>query len=379
MTETIAASSAATEPQTPAQEPAVISIPRDAEGYGEWRQTGKLPEKPATPPKKTSKTADSATATSSEAGNGDESGAGSEPAEGKQGAPPKKSKADLRLQEILADIKRAGLTPEELKTFKRAEAAAAAATPTATAADKAPDAAKGPVKPKIDDFTSMADYDVAIDKWHEDVADFRAKIIVAQDKAKEAAAKSTAETNAKLAEAVKRYGGDSKETIEGTAKTIYTDKAIQPLVKALLSESPILADLMYVLGSKPEQLDEFVDMARSRPGEAVRRLVLLEKLTKEELAKAAKPAAETTSDNGDESEDKGSPNGTAAGRDANGKFVSGTPPPAKKLSQAPPPATELSGTRGAPEDPVDKAGKTQDFRAYQAAANARDLARKQGR
>lgn len=379
MTETTAASSAATDStaaSSPAKEPTVISIPRDAEGYGEWRQTGKLPEsKPAVPPKKTSKPADSATATSSDAGDGEGTGAASDAAEGKQGGTPKPTKTDRRLNELLADIKKAGFTPEELKTFKRAEAAAAAATPTATAADNAPSGPKAPVKPKLDDFTSMEKYEEAIDKWHEDVADYRADLKIAERDRKNAIAKSAAETNAKLAEAVKRYGGDSKETIEGTAKAIYTDKQIQPLVKALLSESPVLADLMYVLGSKPEQLDEFVEMARTAPGDAVRRLVLLEKLTKEELAKAAKPAAETTSDKGDEGEDKGTP----AGRDANGKFVSGTPPPAKKLSQAPPPATELSGTRGAPEDPVDKAGKTQDFRAYQAAANARDLARKQGR
>ena len=102
----------------------VIEVPRDGAAYAEWRQTGKLPEaKPAqpkgesAPPKESSAEGQEPKgkpAPASEAGNKEQ-----------EKPKPPRDNAASRLNELLEDLRKAGLTPAELKTFKsdRAETA----------------------------------------------------------------------------------------------------------------------------------------------------------------------------------------------------------------------------------------------------------------
>ena len=77
-----------------------------------------------------------------------------------------------------------------------------------------------------------------------------------------------------------------------TATAVFEDSRIPGVVKSLVNDSPVLVDLLYVLGSKAEDLEDFISTAHSNPSAAVRKLVLIEKLVMEELAKGA-PDAET--------------------------------------------------------------------------------------
>ena len=108
----------------PESSPATLEVPRDGAAYAEWRQTGKLPEaKPAqpkgesAPPKESSaegREPKEKVAPASEAGNKEQ-----------EKPKPPRDNAASRLNELLEDLRKAGLTPAELKTFKsdRAETA----------------------------------------------------------------------------------------------------------------------------------------------------------------------------------------------------------------------------------------------------------------
>ena len=87
-----------------------------------------------------------------------------------------------------------------------------------------------------------------------------------------------------------RYGANARGVIEKTAK-IFDDSSVNVVVKALLNDSPILTDLLYVIGGDGEKYAEFIEDARRNPAKAIRELVLLEDLTKQELkgAKAEMP------------------------------------------------------------------------------------------
>lgn len=333
---------------------APLEIPKDGPGYSEWRMTGKLPETPKAD-STTAKKTDSAGVASGK------SETASEAATGKQeNKDEKRTTATDRVKELLDDIKNAGLTPAELKTFRKRETAAAEAVKTVEA-PKVAEAPKGPVKPKQDDYATYDLYEAAVDKWHEDVADFRADLKLADRDRKtqaEASARATAE---KLEAAGKRYGEESKATIMDAAAAIFNDARIPPPVKALLDDSPVIADLLYTLG-KGDDLKEFVALCKSDPGAAIRKAVLMEHLIREELAKPSKTEGAGTAE--------------TAGRDAStGKFT----PPAKKVSGAPPPPKEAGGRSSAPPDELERASTDLDFASYRKLANERDLARHKGR
>ena len=95
----------------------------------------------------------------------------------------------------------------------------------------------------------------------------------------------------------------------------------------MVDDSPVMLDLLYVLGSKPDELAAFVTLAQTKPLEAVRKLAVMENLVKSELGKTAKTDTSTTQ------------------RGEDGKFQStaGTETPENKGTKAPPPAREVGG------------------------------------
>jgi hypothetical protein len=347
METTIDAAVAAESSTVATTETAAPEVPRSAEDYAQWRLTGKTPETVAKPKEDSATSKPSVSSTASEAVTGKQ-----------EKTAPKRDNAADRLKELLDDLKQSGYTPAELKTLRKQAAAEAGKTTEAPKVAETPQAPQPPKKPVQDDYATYDLYDAAIDKWHEAVADYRAELKLAERDRKTQAEASAKATTEKLDAAGKRYGEESKSTITETAGTVFNDPKIAGPVKALIDDSPVIADLLYTLGSKADDLQEFVTLARTNPGQAIRKVVLMERLIAEELAKGDKPAA-----------------GTEAGRDASGKFT----PPAKKVTEAPPPPKEAGGRSAAPPDPVDRAAAANDFTTYRSEANRRDLARRTGR
>lgn len=338
-------------------------LPRDAE----YRKTGKQALKGASsasqaaeprvgtaqPPKADSTPAHespSESASDSETGNDTKQ-------EPKREAKPR-SNADSRLKELLDDLKRAGLSPSELKTFKReAQKAEASEAPKPEHTDK-PAAPKVPTyedahpKPKLEDFDSIEAHTEALTDWKLDKREF------------ERAEKQRAEAqqnaiNDSLKGAKARYGEDAETSIRAAAKDIATDAQVPNAVKAILTDSPVLVDVLYTLNSKEGELAAFIELAKTNPGAAIRKAVLLEHLVSQELS-------------GSKAES------TAAERDESGKFVSAKPP-AKRVTEAPAPPREASGRSAAPPDEQEGAFKAGDFTAFRNARNRADVARHQGR
>lgn len=375
MTETPAASSPAPDAKTESS-PVKYEVPKDPAAYAEWRQSGKLPEPPAaSKPEDSASSASSDTAAQPAAGDG--SGAASEPAKGnkqeQQQKPVRTSPAEKRLNEILGDLKRAGFTPEEIKTFRREQAQAttdAGKTPPAEAPKaQTPKKLEPPKKPDVADpkFKDYAEYEAAIDQWHSDVADYRADLKIQAERERWAEAEQTRKTNETLAQAEARYGADAKGIIQSAGTKLATNPDLPGVIRAMLNDSPVLGDLLYVMGSNGQELDDFTALCKSDPGAAIRKLALTEHLVKEELAKGNSKATVS------KTEDEGT---SAAPRNEAGQFSKA---PAKKVSDAPPPARESGGRQGPPPDEVERARNAGDVRAYMRAANERDLARYHGR
>lgn len=168
------------------------------------------------------------------------------------------------------------------------------------------------------------------------------KIAIAEFQQRQAVEAARKEMSAKLEDAKRRYP-DAEARIVGAAKAIIDDPQVSPVIKALLDETDILPDLIYALG-EPEKLGEFIQRARNQPGKAIRELVVMENLVREELNKPAK--AETIE-----------------------------APPAEPKPRAPKPPSEVGG-RGAPhEDGLVAAARSGDFRAFEAEETRRKMAR----
>jgi hypothetical protein len=345
---------------TTAETPLTSVAPQDPAAYAAWRFKGRAPEP---------KTADPASASAS----GDEPGDNTAPAPeaGTHKQEPKRSTAETRLQEVLADLKRAGLSPSELKTYKREAQATLAApagdkdvkpAPSAAPAPTQPsDLLKPPVKPDFKNWKGdWESREAAIEKYHEENSAYQARKAVSDFQTQQAQQVQERELTAKVADANKRYGETAGDTIVATAKGIFSaDSGVPGVVSALIDQSPVIVDLLYTLGSKAD-VKEFVALAKSNPGAAVRKIVFMEQLVQDELAKGAgKPDTATETE--------------TAARDTSGRFQ-----PAKTASKAPAPPREVSGHASAPLDAVESASTGGDFQAYSRAANARDLARRRG-
>lgn len=349
-----------------------FEIPQDPKANLEWRKTGELPavKREATPKE------DSTPSKNASGEQSPETAAASATAPKQEKA---KSESATRLDEILADLKRAGLSPAELKTFKR-EAAAAKATPETTVKPPAAhlflDAAEKPVKPTMQDkkadgtlkFAGWEEFDEAKDQYHEEMAAYKAKLAVLGDRQERAAEAQQQRLAAKLSDARTRYGDHTDGTIgEATRAIMSPETGVPPLIQQFLNESPVLVDAMYVMGSKDGDVAAFIELARTDPGAALRKFALIEHLVEQELA-----GAKTT----DKPADK-------AQRGEDGKLVAGQSDtadktPVNKKPPAPPPPEELNTRGSAPSDAIATAVKNNDFASFKATEDRLDLARRRG-
>ena len=281
-----------------------------------------------------------------------------------------------RINEILGDVKALGLKPSDLKLsreefakrFAPADSSQRSAVSDQPKAESpkltAESSLQPPKKPEFKDFNGDYDaFDAAKDKYFEDLADYKAKAAVEAERIAQAQREQQKTFRQKLDEAKERYGAEADTAIVKVAQQICGDRDIHPAVKVLLDESPVLADLLYVMGSEPEEFADFMKEARERPGIALRRAVLLEKLVQDELAKNGSATA-------------------APKRDAEtGQFVAADKaekPPVKKTTAAPAPPSEVSGRGSPPVDEQERASKENDFRAFRAIDNRKALARIRG-
>ncbi len=354
---------------------AAFEPPTDPAQNLEWRKTGELPAA-----NKEAKPKEDSTPSKEDASAATAARTAPDSAPGIKQERAKEPTAADRLKELFADLKRAGLSPAELKTFKReAQAAKTDAAPPASTTESTakPQGLEEPIEPqqfdKNPDGTPKYETWEKLDAAHKDyvrkLIKFESAKAVQEDR--QALAKEAMDTalRQEVTKAKARYGDETEGTIGAATEAIYNGKAVAPVVKQFIGEAPpaVLIDVMYVLGSKPEELASFVELAKSNPGAAMRKFALLEQLVEQELAKGSKvdpPANETGTE-----------------RDASGKFVS-QDPPARKKPAAPPPPEELSTRGSAPPDPIEAAFRdaesSGDARAFIDAENRRDLARRKG-
>lgn len=316
-----------------------------------WRMTGELPGKAESAPAKEDSATDKVeTAPASEAGHQEK---------------PKRDNAETRLKELLADLKTAGLTPAELKTFKR-EAAAAQPKAESTPAPKPEvkvmpvSSPEAPKEPSIDDPKYTGDegwklYEADVRKYNREFSEFTAKQAVEKFK-QETIQKQQAEKVAKEFEAAQSKYADYKDKTQPLIDALTAElqaapeaKTIHPVVLDAIGSNPLCAEILYVIG--PEK-DAFLALARSNPVAALEKVAVIKHLISEELAKSPK-------------EDKP--------RDEKGQFQ-GTPE--KKITGAPPPPKEFGGTAAAPGDKVGEAVQKRDFASYKNEMNRREMATK---
>lgn len=346
--ETPAAPSPAAEPEKQETPKAAetVSVPTNVDDYAKWRQTGELPKEPSSEAsassKKSSVTPDS------------------EP-----GAHKRQGNADTRKQELNEEIrgliaKRDELKreiegpPPEKKDVKRE---------SSTAQPAQPEASKRPVKPKQDDFKTWDEYETHLDKYYEDLADWKAGEKLQEHIQKTQQAAQTQAMQARLDEAKSRYGDEAEPKVLETAKSVFEDQKVAPAIKTAIGRSDVLVDALYVMGSDQDELKSFIDLAIKDPLEALRKWYTVEALVKAELGK----------NGGKPPESDGAPP-----RGEDGKFVSATKPPAKTQRTAPAPATELGGGSSPPGDVRDRAAANGDVRAFMEEGNRRDMARWKG-
>ena len=340
-----------TVPDVSAESSPALEVPRESSDYAEWRQTGKLPEKPkaaSTPAKEIPAEGEKPqenTAPASETGTHQEKR--------------RESSAATRLNEILQDLKNAGYTPVELKNLKREAQKAEPPAPPAKAATEQtakPEGLTPPTKPDPAKFKTYEELEAARDKYFEELADYKAAAAIQKDRAERAADAARETTFGKIREAQARYGPEAGKVIKEAALAMVENGLykIHPAVADLVGTSSVWADLTYAIGSDPAELQKFIQLAKSDPGAAIRRAVVMEQMVKDELAKGGKLELSETE------------------RDDSGQFVSHKSPE-KKESSAPPPAREVSGRGTAPSNPLERAVKENDFSSYREQQNEKAM------
>jgi hypothetical protein len=344
-----AAPSTAAPATEPVAAPETYTVPTDPKAYQEWRY-GSRPPAESAPAKKPP--SDAKPKGEAEGDQASGTAAESESAKAAERQPP--SKAEKRLNELLEDLRKAGLSPSELKTFKRLSAQEdQAKAPPEKRTEKAPANGDAPKKPKQEDYDTWEKYEDARDEYYDALAAFKARHAVEEDRQRQRQESAQKELTERLAEATKRYGEEAETTIVGAAKSIFQDQAIPGAIREILNESKALVDVLYALGKDESDLADFAEQCRTDPGAAIRKVVLVEKLVLEELGKAGK---------------------SEPARDGDGKFVA----QGKKQSNAPPPARQVSGNAGPPADEVARAVEKGDFTTFREARNRADIARFRG-
>lgn len=149
----------------------------------------------------------------------------------------------------------------------------------------------------------------------------------------------------KLAEARTRY-----QDFDSVAAPVIQDllkPGVSPQVFDILNDSPVLADVLYVIGGTEKSRTDFLEAAKSNPSKAARIALLIEQEVVAELkkGKTAIEKAETKED-----------------------------APVIPKPRAPKPPSEVGGRGAVQEDSLISAAKAGDFRSFEAEQTRRALA-----
>lgn len=249
----------------------------------------------------------------------------------------RKPSAEERIAELTAKVR-------ELEGKKQAPAAKEAESATAKPAEvkAAPvQELKAPVKPKVEDFESWEKYEEAKDKYTEDLAEFKAKKAVQDDRKAQAEAQQTKQLETELTAARERYP-DFDKVVAPLWNEIATDKAIHPAVQEFVGRSPVMVDLMYAIGGDAETMTKFLAAAKSDPFQALRYAVKAEELVLVELAKSKEKTESKSEPEVKEKKD----------------------PPAKAKTEEPTPNREVGNRGTGPNDVAADAVRRNDFRSF---------------
>ena len=322
-----------------------LEIPRSGTpDYAEWRVSGKLPD----PKPKTEETASSDTLTEETADAGEAT------------APQKKQEkrrpdAESRIAELIAENKR-------LKAEREAKPAEAAKPePKAEKAQQYTRPRPTPEDKNSDGTPKYATYE----DFSEELADWKYEQRRTSEQREQQQQAQTKEVQAKVKEAEARYP-NFKEIAIPTVDAIVKNQDIPPVVKQMLNDSEVWTDLIFTLGGDPDALADFVEMAKTAPGKAIRYIANVEREIALEL-------------------DKGTTEATTAGRDASGKFAKAEATPVKRGPEsAAEPPLEIGNRGTGSMDEAARAlsdierGNPNAVRAWMKAENAKDLRRRRG-
>lgn len=325
-----------------------LELPRaGTQEYVDWRMTGKIPESKPKP-------ADPAPA---------DTGKDPEAAPGEPAAPKKQENTGRRKPDAEARIRE--LT-EENRRLKEAAPKPAAEQPKPVQQQPQYTRPKPTVTGNGPDGKPYADYEAFV----EDLSDWKAEQRIAADTRQRREQEATQSLQAKVEAARTRYGKEKlDEVIFPANQAIRDNPRIAIAIKGVIADSEIFPDLLYALGSDSAAFAEFIKLAETNPGKAIRYVARVETLAEQEMSK------------GNVSR------GTSVDRDADGKFTSQaqSAAPAKRGPEsAPAPPLEI-GSRGA--GPTDDTARTlsalekgdpRAFRSFKKAEDAKELRRRRG-
>ena len=246
----------------------------------------------------------------------------------KERKPGEKVTAEERISQLTAKVK-------ELEERERSRPADT--KPPSTEPAKA----EAPKRPSPFNWKGTAEeYDAAMEKWeaHQRSEAIRQFQMDAQAEAgRQLAAKRIEEAKAKYADAQPKIA---------EACNAFEKAEIPGVIRAMLNDSEVLADLMYVMADK-ETRDNFIEASRKNPGKAIRALAQMET---DIVAKRTAPAKVETVEKSDSK-------------------------PAETKPRAPKPPSEVGGRGDAPEDVRRVAAAAGDFRGFEAEENRRKFAK----
>lgn len=332
---------------TPSQDSAPVAVPDLAtlsqDQRQTWRETGELPKKQ-----------DSAPASQPKADSAPQSDTAPDSESGKSQKPHLKTKEDTakRIQELLEEQKTLRAQLEELrKTPVKRE--------PEQKSQPAPEEIKAPValRPFLEQYfkdNPKAQYEDGVEAWtaakEKFLADQHNKSIqqaLMSERQRIQQETTLRTTQQQFADFHERYP-DVKPEALNEAAGLLMDKSIPVGVQQVVGSTENFMDVLYVLTQDQNDFQNFLQDAKTNPLNAIRKIVLLESLVKEELS-------------GKKSQPKGD----------DGKFVKAKEPVkeaiAEPVTKAPRPPVEIGGRQSTPEDEGVAAVKAQDFRSAKAA------------
>jgi len=320
-----------------------VELPRSGTAeYANWRVSGELPEKPAETQAKPV-TEESAP-----------------PVEEGESATPKQqekvlSPAEKRIKELVAENKRLK-AEREIKPEPKSE-------PKSESKPQLVPQTRPKPTPEDKNADGTPKYKVYED-YVEELADWKAEQRMAVAERDRAVREQQTALKNEVEKARGRY--DNLDEVMLPALKSITDAQVSPVIMNMLDDSEVLPDLLYTLGSDSNDLAEFLKMAKSNPGKAIRYLAVTENLIQEELAKTSTfremPA-----------------------KGVDGKFVKTDPAPAKRGAESTPDLPLEVGNRGT--GTMDESGRALSeiasgnpnaVRNWLKAENQKDLRRRRG-